>query len=67
MSTVMLMFGLGIGYKLFHLQFIDGDKYRKIAEEKTLKRRKHKGVFGVFQNGFRKETTRVVKCFRGKG
>ena len=36
-STVMLMFGLGIGYKLFHLQFIDGDKYRKIAEEKTLK------------------------------
>ena len=37
MSTVMLMFGLGIGYKLFHLQFIDGDKYRKIAEEKTLK------------------------------
>jgi cell division protein FtsI (penicillin-binding protein 3) len=31
------MFGLGIGYKLFHLQFIDGDKYRKIAEEKTLK------------------------------
>lgn len=37
MSTVMLMFGLGVGYKLFHLQFIDGDKYRKIAEEKTLK------------------------------
>ena len=36
-STVMLIFGLGIGYKLFHLQFIDGDKYRKIAEEKTLK------------------------------
>ena len=36
-STVMLMFGLWIGYKLFHLQFIDGDKYRKIAEEKTLK------------------------------
>ena len=36
-STVMLMFGLGIGYKLFHLQFVDGDKYRKIAEEKTLK------------------------------
>ena len=36
-STVMLIFGIGIGYKLFHLQFIDGDKYRKIAEEKTLK------------------------------
>ena len=36
-STVMLLFGLGIGYKLFHLQFIDGNKYRKIAEQKTLK------------------------------
>ena len=36
-STVLLLFGLGIGYKLFHLQFIDGDKYRKIAQEKTLK------------------------------
>ena len=33
----MLLFGLGIGYKLFHLQFIDGNKYRKIAEQKTLK------------------------------
>ena len=37
MSTVMLLFGLGIGYKLFYLQFIDGDKYRKIAQEKTIK------------------------------
>ena len=37
MSTVMLMFGLGIGYKLFHWQFIDGDKCRKIAEKTTLK------------------------------
>ena len=36
-STVMLLFGLGIGYKLFYLQFIDGDKYRKIAQEKTIK------------------------------
>ena len=36
-STVLLLFGLGIGYKLFHLQFIDGDKYRKIALDKTLK------------------------------
>ncbi len=33
----MLLFGLGIGYKLFHLQFIDGDKYRKIAKEKSVK------------------------------
>ena len=36
-SFVMLLFGLGIGYKLFHLQFIDGDKYRKIAKEKSVK------------------------------
>ena len=36
-STVLLLFGIGIGYKLFHLQFIDGDKYRKIALDKTLK------------------------------
>ena len=36
-SFVMLFFGLGIGYKLFHLQFVDGDKYRKIAQEKSLK------------------------------
>ena len=33
----MLLFGFGIGYKLFHLQFIDGDKYRKIAKEKSVK------------------------------
>ena len=36
-SFVMLLFGFGIGYKLFHLQFIDGDKYRKIAKEKSVK------------------------------
>ena len=36
-SIIMLLFGIGIGYKLFYLQFIEGDKYRKIAEDKTLK------------------------------
>ena len=36
-STILLVFGIGIGYKLFFLQFVEGDKYRKIAEDKTLK------------------------------
>jgi len=36
-STILLVFGIGIGYKLFYLQFVEGDKYRKIAEDKTLK------------------------------
>ena len=36
-SILMLIFSLGIFYKLFQIQFIDGDKYRKIAEDKTVK------------------------------
>ena len=36
-SSVLLIFGIGIGYKLFYLQFVEGEKYRKIAEDKTLK------------------------------
>ena len=36
-ATVFLLFGLFIGYKLFHIQFVDGDKYRQLAEDKTLK------------------------------
>ena len=34
---LMIIFSLGIFYKLFQIQFIDGDKYRKIAEDKTVK------------------------------
>ena len=34
---LMLIFSIGIFYKLFQIQFIDGDKYRKIAEDKTVK------------------------------
>ncbi len=34
---LLLVFSLGIFYKLFQIQFIDGDKYRKIAEDKTVK------------------------------
>ena len=36
-SSLLLIFGIGIGYKLFYLQFVEGEKYRKIAEDKTLK------------------------------
>ena len=34
---LLLMFSLGIFYKLFQIQFIEGDKYRKIAVDKTIK------------------------------
>ena len=34
---LMIVFSLGIFYKLFQIQFIDGDKYRKMAEDKTVK------------------------------
>ena len=34
---LLLVFSLGIFYKLIQIQFIDGDKYRKIAEDKTIK------------------------------
>ena len=36
-ATVFLLFGLFIGYKLFHIQFVDGEKYRQLAEDNTLK------------------------------
>ena len=36
-ATVFLLFGLFIGYRLFHIQFVEGDKYRQLAEDKTLK------------------------------
>ena len=36
-SSILLIFGFSIGYKLFYLQFVEGEKYRKIAEDKTLK------------------------------
>ena len=36
-SSILLIFGIGIGYKLFYLQFVEGEKYRKRAEDKTLK------------------------------
>ena len=35
-ASILVVLGLGIGYKIFHIQFIEGDKYRKIAIEKTI-------------------------------
>lgn len=35
-ASILVILGLGIGYKIFHIQFIEGDKYRKIAIEKTV-------------------------------
>ena len=30
-ASILVVLGLGIGYKIFHIQFIEGEKYRKIA------------------------------------
>lgn len=35
-ASILVVLGLGIGYKIFHIQFIEGEKYRKIAIEKTI-------------------------------
>ena len=35
-ASVLVVLGLGIGYRIFHIQFIEGEKYRKIAKEKTV-------------------------------
>ena len=35
-ASILVVLGLGIGYKIFHIQFVEGDKYRKIAIEKTI-------------------------------
>ena len=36
-AIILVVLGLGIGYRIFDIQFIQGDKYRKIAKEKTIK------------------------------
>ena len=35
-SGVLVFLGLGIGYKIFHIQYVDGNDYRKIAKNNTL-------------------------------
>ena len=36
-ATIMVVLGLGIGYKIFHIQFLEGEKFRNLAKEKTIK------------------------------
>lgn len=35
-AGVLVFLGLGIGYKIFHIQYVDGNDYRKIAKNNTL-------------------------------
>ena len=35
-ASVLIVLGLGIGYKIFHIQYIDGNNYRLIAKNKTI-------------------------------
>ena len=35
-TGVLVFLGLGIGYKIFHIQYVDGNDYRKIAKNNTL-------------------------------
>jgi cell division protein FtsI (penicillin-binding protein 3) len=35
-SAVLVFLGFGIGYKIFHIQYVDGNKYRKLAKNKTI-------------------------------
>ena len=36
-ASILVVLGLGIGYRIFDIQFLEGEKYRKIAKEKTIK------------------------------
>ena len=36
-ASILVVLGLGIGYRIFDIQFLEGEKYRKIAKEKTVK------------------------------
>jgi|TARA_B100000902_G_scaffold238582_2_gene225966 cell division protein FtsI (penicillin-binding protein 3) len=36
-ASILVVLGLGIGYRIFNIQFLEGEKYRKIAKEKTVK------------------------------
>ena len=36
-ASILVVLGLGIGYRIFDIQFLDGEKYRNLAKEKTVK------------------------------
>ena len=35
-ASVLVFLGFGIGYNIFHIQYVDGDNYRNLAKNKTL-------------------------------
>ena len=35
-ASILVVLGLGIGYKVFHIQYIDGNNYRLLAKNKTI-------------------------------
>lgn len=35
-ASLLIVLGLGIGYKVFHIQYIDGNNYRLLAKNKTI-------------------------------
>ena len=35
-ASILIVLGLGIGYKVFHIQYIDGNNYRLLAKNKTI-------------------------------
>ena len=36
-ASILVFLGLGIGYKIFQIQFLEGEKFRNLAKEKTIK------------------------------
>ena len=36
-ASILVVLALGIGYRIFDIQFLEGEKYRTIAKEKTIK------------------------------
>ena len=35
-AGILVFLGFGIGYKIFHIQYVDGDNYRKLAKNNTI-------------------------------
>ncbi|MBL6648668.1 MAG: penicillin-binding protein 2 [Flavobacteriaceae bacterium] len=35
-ASILIVLGLGIGYKIFHIQYIDGNNYRLVAKNNTI-------------------------------
>ena len=35
-AGILVFLGFGIGYKIFHVQYVDGDNYRQLAKNKTI-------------------------------